>query len=74
MLQCKSCQRVNLTPHFSCFLQDLGDNGSGVVQTSWAILGLLACECPNKQAVDRGVQYIMSKQVGLFGSGKMLLR
>ena len=45
------------------FVKDLGDEGSGVVQTSWAVLGLLASGCENRQAIDKGVLYIMSKQV-----------
>jgi hypothetical protein len=36
-----------------------------VVQTAWAVLGLLACECSDRAAIDRGVQFIMDKQVCL---------
>ena len=47
----------------SLFLKDLGDGGSGVVQSAWAVLGLLACECTDRAAIDRGVKFIMDKQV-----------
>lgn len=40
----------------------LGDAQSGVVQTSWALLGLMAGNCPDKDAVDRGIRFLMQKQ------------
>jgi squalene cyclase len=40
----------------------LGENQSGVVQTSWALLGLMAGNCKDKDAVHRGVQFLMRKQ------------
>jgi cycloartenol synthase len=42
---------------------DYGEDGSGVVQTSWALLALLAGECEDKAAIDRGVAYLRRKQV-----------
>jgi hypothetical protein len=37
-----------------------------VVQTAWAVLGLLACQCSDRAAIDRGVQFIMDKQVCVY--------
>jgi len=36
---------------------------SQVVNTSWAVLALLAAKCPNRQAIKRGVQLIMKRQL-----------
>ena len=44
----------------------LGDDGSGIVQTAWAVLGLMASDCQDataRVAIDRGIQFIMKKQV-----------
>lgn len=41
----------------------LGEDGSGVVQTAWALLGLLAADCQDKAAIDRGVEFLMRKQM-----------
>lgn len=43
--------------------EGLGQDGSGVVQTAWALLGLLAADCSDKTAIDRGVKYLMKRQV-----------
>ena len=43
----------------------IGEDGSGVVQTAWALLGLLAGHCSDKKAIDRGLAYLMRKQVSL---------
>lgn len=40
-----------------------GEGQSGVVQTAWALLGLLAAECSDKIAVDKGIKFIMQKQL-----------
>ena len=40
-----------------------GTNRSGIVQTAWALLGLLAADCVDKKAIDRGIQFLMSKQL-----------
>ena len=40
-----------------------GTNKSGIVQTAWALLGLLAADCVDKKAIDRGIQFLMSKQL-----------
>jgi len=42
---------------------DLGEEGSGVVQTGWAMLGLLAGDCADKAALDRGRDFLMRKQL-----------
>ena len=42
--------------------EGFGEDSSGVVQTAWALLGLLVGECDNKTAIDRGIHYLMSKQ------------
>ena len=38
----------------------LGDGGSGVVCTGWALLALMAAECDDTEAVKRGVAYLMN--------------
>ena len=40
-----------------------GDDGSGVVNTAWALLALSAARSPNVEAVKRGVQYLMNRQL-----------
>jgi squalene/oxidosqualene cyclase-like protein len=40
-----------------------GEDGSGVVQTAWAVLALLAGGCNDKAAIDAGVRYIRKKQL-----------
>jgi squalene cyclase len=41
----------------------LGEGGSGVVQTAWALLGLLAGGCNDKAALDRGRDFLMRRQL-----------
>lgn len=41
----------------------LGDDGSGVVQTAWAVMGLLAANCEDHVAIKRGVDFIRRKQL-----------
>ena len=40
-----------------------GDDGSGVVNTSWALLALSIAHHPDTVAIKRGVQYLMSRQL-----------
>ena len=40
-----------------------GDDGSGVVNTAWALLALSAAQCPDVEAIRRGVQYLVSRQL-----------
>jgi len=40
-----------------------GRDGSGVVQTAWAILGLIAGGCQDLSAMKRGVRYLMDRQL-----------
>ena len=40
-----------------------GDDGSGVVNTSWALLALSAAKYPDTEAVKRGVRYLMKRQL-----------
>lgn len=40
-----------------------GTDRSGVVQTSWALLGLLAGDCQDTDAIHNGARFIMGKQV-----------
>ena len=46
-----------------CVFQDQGEGGSGVVQTAWALLGLLAGGCTDKVALDRGRDFLMCRQL-----------
>jgi lanosterol synthase len=36
--------------------------GSLVVQTAWAVLGLMEAEYPDKEPIRRGIQLIMDRQ------------
>ncbi len=49
--------------HLLLYFQNLGEDGSGVVQTAWALLGLLVADCEDKEIIDRGVKYLIDKQV-----------
>jgi lanosterol synthase/cycloartenol synthase len=40
-----------------------GEGQSGVVQTSWALLGLMEAQCEDREAIDRGIKFLMSKQL-----------
>eukprot|EP00929_Paragymnodinium_shiwhaense_P104219 TRINITY_DN6837_c0_g1_i1.p1 TRINITY_DN6837_c0_g1~~TRINITY_DN6837_c0_g1_i1.p1 ORF type:complete len:821 (-),score=147.37 TRINITY_DN6837_c0_g1_i1:88-2550(-) len=39
------------------------DSGSTVVQTAWALLALMAGDCPDTRAVTRGIQFLMKRQL-----------
>lgn len=43
--------------------EGFGDESSGIVQTAWALLGLMAGDCKDKAAIDRGIKYLMHKQL-----------
>lgn len=40
-----------------------GDEGSSVVNTAWALLALSCAKCSDKEAVRRGVQYLVKRQL-----------
>lgn len=40
-----------------------GDDGSGVVSTSWALLALSVANCNDVEAVRRGIQYLIKRQL-----------
>ena len=40
-----------------------GEDSSGVVQTAWALLGLLAAECDDRSVIDRGINFLMRRQL-----------
>jgi len=40
-----------------------GDEGSGVVNTGWALLALSLAKCDDVMAVRRGIQYLMKRQL-----------
>ena len=40
-----------------------GDEGSGVVNTGWALLALMAAECKDHAAIRRGIDYLISRQL-----------
>jgi squalene cyclase len=50
-------------------MQTWGDEGSGVVPTSWALLGLMAAQCGDddvpgaKEAVRKGIEYLQKRQL-----------
>jgi squalene cyclase len=39
-----------------------GHEGSGIVNTGWALLSLMAAECGDTDAVKRGIDYLMQRQ------------
>eukprot|EP01034_Spumella_vulgaris_P025548 gene25549-32018_t len=41
----------------------LGQDGSGVVQTAWALLGLLVGKCDDHDAMARGIKFLMDSQL-----------
>jgi len=55
----------------SCYYKDYakngmdsyGDGGSGVVNTAWALLALSEAKCSDIEAVKRGVQYLLKRQL-----------
>ncbi|AET41468.1 lanosterol synthase ERG7 Ecym_8182 [Eremothecium cymbalariae DBVPG len=44
-----------------CYIND--DKGSLVVPTSWALIGLLLADYPDKEVIDRGIQLLKSRQL-----------
>jgi len=44
-------------------MQSYGDDGSGVVNTAWALMALSAAKCNDVNAIRRGVQYLMKRQL-----------
>jgi squalene cyclase len=44
-------------------MKSYGDDGSGVVNTAWALMALSIAKCPNVDAVHRGVQYLIQRQL-----------
>jgi len=40
-----------------------GDEGSGVVNTSWALMALAAAECEDIAAIRKGVEYLLKRQL-----------
>lgn len=41
----------------------LGEDGSGVVQTAWALLGLMAAGYSDSSVIVRGIRFLMKRQV-----------
>ena len=44
-------------------METYGNGGSGVVNTAWALLALLAAGCADHEAVARGARYLMEEQL-----------
>lgn len=44
-------------------MERFGSGGSGVVNTAWALLALLAANCDDAEALRRGAAYLMSEQL-----------
>ena len=44
-------------------MKEYGDDGSGVVNTAWALLALSMAKCKDVEAVKRGVKYLMKRQL-----------
>jgi len=43
-------------------MQRYGEGGSGVVNTAWALLALMAAKTTDREAVKRGIDYLTSQQ------------
>ena len=39
-----------------------GDDKSGIIQTSWALLALMAADYHDKNIIDKGIKFLMKKQ------------
>jgi squalene cyclase len=39
-----------------------GNGGSGVVNTAWALLALMAAKSPDRAAIRRGIDYLLDQQ------------
>jgi squalene/oxidosqualene cyclase-like protein len=44
-------------------MKSYGDDGSGVVNTAWALLALAEAECSDVAAIRKGVSYLMQRQL-----------
>lgn len=44
-------------------MEAYGDDGSGVVNTAWALMALSAAECKDTDAVRRGIEYLIERQL-----------
>lgn len=44
-------------------METYGDDGSGVVNTAWALMALSAAKCSDVDAIRRGIQYLMKRQL-----------
>jgi len=44
-------------------MQSYGDDGSGIVNTAWALMALSSAKCSDVDAIRRGVQYLMKRQL-----------
>jgi cycloartenol synthase len=44
-------------------MEAYGDDGSGVVNTAWALLSLSMAQCKDHDAIRRGVKYLMKRQL-----------
>lgn len=44
-------------------MDSYGDDGSGVVNTAWALLALSSAKCEDVQAIRRGIQYLIERQL-----------
>ena len=60
---------LSLALYFSLLLSQsfstsqIGKGGSSVIQTSWAVMGLIALGSRDREAIDRGIRFIMHMQV-----------
>lgn len=41
----------------------MGEDQSGVVQTAWALLTLMRAGYSNRTVIDRGIQFLMKRQL-----------
>jgi squalene/oxidosqualene cyclase-like protein len=44
-------------------MEDYGDEGSGVVNTAWALLALSVAKCDDVHAIENGIAYLMKRQL-----------
>jgi squalene cyclase len=44
-------------------MKTYGDDGSGIINTAWALLALSMAQCEDVDAIRRGVHYLMKRQL-----------
>ncbi|KAF9937394.1 Lanosterol synthase (Oxidosqualene--lanosterol cyclase) [Modicella reniformis] len=62
MFACESLNSVGLSYSNSEAHRYVEHENSQVVQTSWALMALMAAKCPDHEAIKRGIRLLMARQ------------